>query len=534
MIAKQQTAHNFLPKFSSRDLLHDALLYWPDVRRNEQYWSPDFKTLLGYMPSQINASYTNFRGLLHPDDLGNVAHAISQHINGTVALRTDLRLKTRSGEYRWFKSIGTSNKNSRGNIMNMTTFLQDIHDRKTDEKALAKFHAITSDLRLLHTHKLKKILLHSLRYLGMSMGVVIRVSATDGESDVLGMVGRHDDYQQREQYILSLAEKLARSKMGIVTHSNLQQHDPTFECSPGAVMAAPIYSGESCAAVLVFFGDEPRKMHFRQMEKDYMSTVCQWFACDLARNKYVLQLENREKKLVTKVDRLSRSNKELEAFANVLAHDLQAPLGLVAGFSNLLISDCADDLDERAKEYLHYVNDGVSRMVSMIQDLQQYSLCDPCHSEKETVDFNNLVLEIESLFIAENPGLVLSSGDLPTISGVYARYFRVVHNLISNAIKHRDKSLAPQIHISAKEEKKNWCFCIEDNGVGVAEADLKIIFQPFERLCPSDENTGMGIGLSICQKLVESWGGRIWVKSTLGQGSRFCFTIPKPASRRVK
>jgi PAS domain S-box-containing protein len=225
---------------------------------------------------------------------------------------------------------------------------------------------------------------------------------------------------------------------------------------------------------------------------------------------------------------LERSNADLEQFAYIVSHDLQAPLTVIAGFAELLARRSQGKLDDKAEEFIKQIKEGVRRQQHLINDLLDYSRVTTRGKEFEPVDLNAVldqVLTDLSLLIQEK-GAVVSHEPLPTVMADAAQLGRVFQNLIGNALKFcREGAL--RVEIGAEPGEQEWRFWVRDNGIGIPAKDFDRIFMMFERLHDRSEYPGTGIGLAICQKIVERHGGRIWVESEPGTGSTFWFTIPE-------
>lgn len=225
---------------------------------------------------------------------------------------------------------------------------------------------------------------------------------------------------------------------------------------------------------------------------------------------------------------LTRSNAELDQFASVASHDLQAPLRMVASSTQLLARDYKDKLDAEANEYIAFAVEGAKRMQVLINELLNYSRLNTKRKPFELVDCGqiyaatvaNLKVEIEE------SGAVLTSGCLPTVKGDSVLLLQVFQNLVANAIKFQ-REKRPQVHVWAEEKNGAWQFGVRDNGIGISPKYFDRLFVIFQRLHRREEYSGTGIGLAVCKKIVEKHGGRIWVESELGKGSTFYFTIPK-------
>lgn len=224
-----------------------------------------------------------------------------------------------------------------------------------------------------------------------------------------------------------------------------------------------------------------------------------------------------------------RSNQELERFAYVASHDLQEPLRMVINFTQLLEKRYADKLDERAIEYIRFASDGAFRMQQLVRDLLEYARIGNEAETHERVDLSFL-----QTFVSENlsdsiqqTGASISWPEMPVVFADPIRVGSIFQNIIGNAIKYRNKDLEPKIQIQVEQSSGFWVFSISDNGIGMKQEYCEKIFEPFKRLHRKEEYSGTGMGLSICRKAIEGFGGKIWAKSELGKGSTFYFTLPK-------
>jgi PAS domain S-box-containing protein len=238
--------------------------------------------------------------------------------------------------------------------------------------------------------------------------------------------------------------------------------------------------------------------------------------------------EQTELKLRELVTELKRSNKELEQFAYISSHDLQEPLRMVALFTQLLERRYKGKLDSDADDYINFIVEGAQRMKLLIDDLLAYSRVNTKGGEFESVDLDNVMNTVLSnlhLFSEENKAEIIIDEPLPTIRADPSQMVHIFQNLITNGIKFNDKK-TPKIHISAQINGNEWVFKVSDNGIGIATEYQEKIFEIFKRLHDRQEYPGTGIGLAICQKIIERHGGKIWVESEMGKSSTFYFNIP--------
>ena len=231
--------------------------------------------------------------------------------------------------------------------------------------------------------------------------------------------------------------------------------------------------------------------------------------------------------LFKKSQELSRSNAELERFAFVISHDLKEPLRMIASYLQLLDRRYQDKLDKDAKEFIYYAVDGASRMQAMINGLMDYSQVSLGKVIFEHLNASDVLEQaIFNLKVSINESKALVTYDLLPMVWVDAvQLIRLFQNLIGNSVKFRSHE-TPRVHISVREEEREWVFLVKDNGVGFDPKHKSEIFDVFKRL-HSRDYPGTGIGLSICKKIVERHGGKIWAESEIAKGATFYFSIPK-------
>ena len=250
----------------------------------------------------------------------------------------------------------------------------------------------------------------------------------------------------------------------------------------------------------------------------------------------ITERKQAEELLFTLNRELLQSNRELEQFAYVASHDLQEPLRIVSLFSQLLVQKYQDNLDEDTQTYIHYIVDSATRMQQLIKDLLAYSQVGTSMSTAnfKQVECNQVLqqaLQNLQVVITERDATI-NSCRLPTVIADEQQLVLLFQNLIGNAIKYCYPQVLPDIEIGVKPnlvdagQTQEWYFSIRDNGIGINSEYFERIFKIFQRLHHDQEYPGTGIGLAICQKIVERHGGRIWVESEVDRGSIFYFTLP--------
>lgn len=244
-------------------------------------------------------------------------------------------------------------------------------------------------------------------------------------------------------------------------------------------------------------------------------------------NEMLASIQSRDEDLRRSNTNLARSNEDLERFAFIASHDLQEPLRMITLYLQLLLRDYPIRFDEKARRYIDTVQNGAKRMRDLLADLLAYAeIGARFDMPAEPVDLNDAVQKAEqnlAVAIAES-GAAITVERLPVVVGFESHFVPLFQNLIGNAIKYRSEQ-APAIDIKASREGSQLHVSVADNGIGIAPEYHSKIFVAFKRL-HGNKISGTGIGLAICQRVVEKYGGRIWVESDVGQGSTFSFTLP--------
>jgi len=225
---------------------------------------------------------------------------------------------------------------------------------------------------------------------------------------------------------------------------------------------------------------------------------------------------------------LEHSNEELQQFASVVSHDLQAPLRSINGFLQLLRDDYLERLDDQARDWIQRVLDSVQKLQSLIRDLLSYARLDAQAEHFEPADMAAIFDDTVRLFEGTAADLQarLTRDELPVVSGVPAQLASVLENLIDNALKYRGRE-APRVHVAVEPDEHFWRFSVRDNGIGIDPEFHEQIFDIFRRLHSETEYSGTGIGLAICRRVIARHGGKMWLDSSEGRGSTFHFTLPR-------
>ena len=225
---------------------------------------------------------------------------------------------------------------------------------------------------------------------------------------------------------------------------------------------------------------------------------------------------------------LTRSNAELSSFAFLAAHELKSPIQAISGFAALLERAYGPALDSDAREFIGWIASGAARMNALVEDLLAYCAVDTDDARSEAVDLAEVFADCRDELDPEirHRGAVVTAGPLPVVVGDPTQLAQLLRNLLSNALKFVPDGRVPEVHVSAERGAEVWTVTVADNGIGVEDVSRERIFAMFERLHPRERFKGTGIGLSICKRIIERRGGRIWVEGNPGGGSRFRFILP--------
>ena len=235
------------------------------------------------------------------------------------------------------------------------------------------------------------------------------------------------------------------------------------------------------------------------------------------------RVEQRQAGLIREVENI---NQELNEFAFIVSHDLKAPLRGIKNLAHWITTDHADKLGASGREQISLLSSQVDWMHQLIEGVLEYSRVGRIKEDKVWVNLNELVPKIVEMVCPPENIAVTVDAELPTIECEQTRITQVFQNLLSNAVKYMNKPRG-HVEVGCIEEEGFWKFSVADNGPGIEEKYFEKIFKIFQTLSPRDKFESTGIGLTIVKKIVDLYGGHIWVESKVGEGSTFFFTLPK-------
>ncbi|ELY49365.1 PAS domain-containing sensor histidine kinase [Natronorubrum sulfidifaciens] len=282
-------------------------------------------------------------------------------------------------------------------------------------------------------------------------------------------------------------------------------------------VGVPIGPTTDSPGVLAVYSAGERE--FADHDIDFLESAATILATAIERQAY-------ERRLNDTVAELEVSNERLEQFAYAASHDLQEPLRMVSSYLQLIESRYADDLDADGEEFIEFAVDGAERMRDMIDGLLEYSRVDSKGAPLEPVDLDVVLEDVltDLQVMIDQSDAEITAASLPEVQGDAGQLRQVFQNLLSNAIEYSGDG-QPRVHIDAERTGSMWRLSVHDEGIGIDAEETSQIFQVFQRLHSRTEHDGTGIGLALCQRIVERHGGEIWVDSQPGAGSTFSFTL---------
>jgi signal transduction histidine kinase len=247
---------------------------------------------------------------------------------------------------------------------------------------------------------------------------------------------------------------------------------------------------------------------------------------DLKMGELEQMVKERTEKQAELLEKVDNTNKELKDFASIVSHDLKAPLRGIKSLATWILDDCSDKLGDQGNEQMNLLLGRVERMYSLIDGVLQYSRAGRTEEQIVQVNLDTFIPEVIDMLVPPENISITIENSMPVIECAETHIMQLFQNLMGNAIKYNDKPQG-QIKIGCVEEDGFWKFSITDNGPGIDEKHFEKIFKMFQVLSVSEDVEGTGVGLTVAKKIVELYGGSIWVESEIGKGSTFFFTLPK-------
>ncbi|MGQ3412071.1 MEDS domain-containing protein [Natrinema sp. LN54] len=408
----------------------------------------------------------------------------------------------------------------------MSQWVSNELSRRERERFQRRLYEIVADPDRSFDEQLQSVLDLGCERFDMKLGGIAAVDPETDRFEVEVTNGDHDHLVPGERYPLSETY----CQVPVTNGGTSAITDPLADGFDGKLCAQRFgvraYLGtyleleEADDRTFWFIANESRD-EFSEAERTFHHLMGQWVKYELERQQYERDLEQT-------VAQLQQSNDRLKQFAYAASHDLQEPLRMVSSYLQLLERQYGADLDEDAREYIDFAVDGADRMRAMVDDLLAYSRVEQADGEFEPVDCTAVLENVRAdLWVAiEERDAEITVGSLPTVTADGEQLEQLFSNLVSNAVKYNE-SEPPRVDITAEERANHWQFAVADNGIGIDPDKTDRIFEVFKRLHHDEEYAGTGVGLPLCQEIVENHDGDIWVESEPGEGSTFYIELPK-------
>lgn len=488
----------------------DGLWDW-DLVTNAVWYEPRYRELLGYSEQEFPNAFDSWERHVHPDDKQRVLEAVERHIQAHTTFDVEQRLRTKTDEYRWFRTRGAVARNADGRAVRMAGSIRDITDLKVAEYRLATHEAETRTI------------------LNSTADAIIAI-------DDDGLVTMTNE----------AAWRMFGYAPGAMTGLRIGSLVPALEYanrtagSKHGFAAIPSRIGEAERESEAVRKDGARRLvslRLRAMQRHAaLGATGSGYVAVLHDITIRKQLEAARDALMAKAQEsareLARSNHDLEEFAYVASHDLRAPLRAIRNLAGWLEEDLGANLNGENRERMDLLKSRVARLEQLIDDLLNYSRAGRVLGAIRKVQSRELVNDIIEL-LSPPPGFeVINQVNLPQFETAVAPFEQVLRNLLNNALKHHDRP-AGRIEVGGVEKDGSLEFWVTDDGPGIPPEFHERVFQLFETLKPRDTLEGSGMGLAVVKRTVEKLGGTIQIECGSPRGTTFRFTWPRSVAHRT-
>ncbi|RQG93293.1 PAS domain S-box protein [Natrarchaeobius halalkaliphilus] len=513
------------------DAIHDVF-YVIDETGALQRWNESVGDVTGYSDAEIASM--NAIDFFAAEDHERIANAIAEGFAaGTVQVKAALVPK--NGERIPYEFSASTLENPRGEPVlagvGRDISARTMRERELEQRTRQQRVVATLGQLALETDDLDELMAEASRQVADVLECeyckVLDLDDENGELLVRQGVGWRDGIVG--EATVSADESDSQAAYTLATDHPVVVEDLESESrfsGPDLLIDHGVHSGIS---TIIGPADEPwgilgthdtASRTFADEDVNFVQSIANILAEAIERKRYQDELERL-------VSDLTESNERLEQFAYAASHDLQEPLRMVSSYLRLIERRYGDELDEDGEEFLAFAVDGADRMRSMIDGLLEYSRVETQGGSLEPVDTEQLLDDVrEDLRLKiEDHDAEITTESLPRVEGDPRQLHQVFQNLVSNAIEYSGDE-TPRVHVSAERNGAEWILSVSDEGVGIDEDDQDRIFEVFERLHAAEDHTGTGIGLALCERIVERHDGEIWVESEPGEGTTVSLTLP--------
>lgn len=522
--------------------------------------SPGHDAVFGYPEGHPDWTYERFMEHVLPEDRAAVHQDFGRALEQGLPWNFECRICRSDGEIRWIWGVGQSLAGPGITAGQMHGLVQDITYRKQVEQQL----------------RMQADTLTTVNRIGQTLSAELNLdrlvqAVTDAGVDLSGARFGAFFYNVTDSnrtthtlFALSGASREAFAKFGlprttavfgptfrgegVIRVDDITQDERYGQNTPHrgmpeghlpvrSYLAVPVISRSGEVLGGLFFGHPDKGVFDERTEGVVLGLASQTaVALDNAHLYQQLQhshldlerrVEERTRQLEEQAMDLRRSNAELEQFAYVASHDLQAPIRAVTSFAGVIEKRYGPQLDERGQLYLRQIMESGEHMKRLVDDLLTFSRLHTERRDLSRVDAGQVFDVVAQRLGAERPDAHLTRGELPVILANAQQVDQLLQNLMSNGLKYQREGETPRVQVRAERDGEWWRFAVQDNGIAIDPQYFERIFVIFQRLHGQQQYEGTGIGLAVCKKIVERHGGQVWLESVLGEGSTFFFTLPQ-------
>lgn len=492
-------------------------------------YNKTFQKLLGYSEDEL--AHMTMNEISVEGDEDEVHEDIERMVRGEIDEFTmNKRYKTKDGRIIWGKTSIAVVRDDKGDIEFEVAFVEDITEEMKKDALLEALNTLMASL--LGKIDLKEIAWEITRstigLLGFEDCVIYLV---DEENQTLHQVAAYGDKLEGDESIKNeMSIPIGHGIVGTVAKTGIPEiiadtrKDPRYIVDDKirlSELSVPIIRNDKIIGVIDSYHSS--KGFYTQDHLETLTTIATLVSTKL---KYALSLQQKEKAEREKEQLfkdLQKTNKELNDFAHVVSHDLKSPLRGMNTLVNWIKEDAAEFADEAMNKNFDLLLRRIERMDLMINGILNYASVDKLEKQSQKVDINVILKDVLDGIHIPKHFVIDIKNEMPVLDGHTYKYMQLFQNLISNAIKYCDKSNGI-VEIDCQKQGKYWQFSVKDNGIGIPKQYQEKVFQVFQVLKESHDSTG--VGLSIVQKIIDFYKGKVWLESEEGQGTTFYFTLP--------
>lgn len=491
-----------------------------DVLTDRLVRSPAYAAMIGADPRTFSETTDEWRERIHPDDRADALAAFTACLEGeTDAYRAEYRLRRVDGTYVWLSVVGAvAERDAEGTPLRMIGTYMDVTERVAAAEELQR-----AELRFRQT---LDSMMEGAQIVGFDWSYLYA-------NDAFVKQSKYNRDEIMAGTVLGLYPGIEQTPVYAAYRTCFDERIPVrmeneFRFPDGSVGWFELLFQPVPEGIFILSNEITDRKRDEQELKEKNR--------ELERVQEELSALNSEleERVRTRTAELASANKELEAFAYSVSHDLRAPLRHVTGFAELLVSHSRDTLDEAGRHYVDVISESAVRMGRLIDDLLRFSHIGRVEMRLGDVDMNAAVREAMAEIApqAEGRDIEWTIADLPTVQGDPTLLRQVWVNLLGNAVKYTARQPVAHIRLGVSAEDGEYVFSVRDDGVGFDPAFADQLFRVFQRLHSADEFEGTGIGLANVGRIVTRLGGRVWAESIQGQGAAFYFTLPRDGGAR--